>query len=73
MREWHVVVGNIVEEVDLLLLQEKTSGNRVDRSITPSLVEETTVLVEGLKEVNVGLGSQPVQVADLEVGPLEIC
>jgi hypothetical protein len=66
----HVVVGNVVEKVNLFLLQQKTGGNRVHRSITPSLVEETAILVQRLEVVNVGLGSQPVQVADLKVGPL---
>lgn len=68
--EGDVVVGNVVEEVDLLLGQHKTGGNRVHRRITPSLIEETTVLVEGLEVVDVGLGTKPVKVTDLEVGPL---
>lgn len=69
--EGNVVVGDVVEEVNLLLLKEKTSSDRVDGSITPSLVEETTVLVERLKEVKVGLASEPRQATNLKVGPLE--
>jgi hypothetical protein len=66
-----MVISNVVEEVNLVLLQEKTSGNRMDGCITPSLVEETTVLIEGLKEVEVGLASKPLKTTNLEVGPLE--
>jgi hypothetical protein len=66
-----MVVGNILEEVNLLLLEKKTSSNRVDRSITPSLVEETTILIERLEEIEVRLAAEPGQATDLKVGPLE--
>jgi hypothetical protein len=39
----------------------------MDRRIAPALVEETTGMVEGLEVVNVLLGAEPVQVADLKV------
>ena len=38
-------------------------------SIAPSFVEETTSMVERGEEVDVGVGAEPVKVADLEVGP----
>jgi hypothetical protein len=65
-----VIVSNILEEVELILLKEKTSSNRVHGSITPSLVEETTVLVQRLKEVKVRLAAEPRQAANFKVGPL---
>jgi len=68
--EGHVVVGNIVEEVDLVLLEHQTGGDGVHGCVTPALVEEATVLIKGLEEVDVRLGPEPVQVANLEVGPL---
>jgi hypothetical protein len=55
VREWYVIVRNIIEEVDFLLLQEKTCGNGVNWSITPTFIEESSVLVEGLKEIQVCL------------------
>ena len=70
--EGNVVVGNVVEEVNLLLLEGKTSSDRVNGSITPALVEETTVPVELLKVVEVGRAAEPVEVSDFEVGPLNI-
>lgn len=70
MSERNVIVGDILEEVNLLLLKEKTSSDRVDRSITPSLVEETTVLVKRLEEIEVRLASEPGQATNLKVGPL---
>jgi hypothetical protein len=65
--EGNVVVCNVVEEMDLLLLQHQRRGQRMDRRIAPTLVEETTGVVEGLEVVDVLLGAEPVQVADLEV------
>jgi hypothetical protein len=65
--EGNVVVCNVIEEMDLLLLQHQRRGQRMDRRIAPALVEETTGVVEGLEVVDVLLGAEPVQVADLEV------
>ena len=70
MRERYVVVCNIVEKVNFFLLQEKTRGDGVNGSITPSLVKETTVLVELVKVIEISLRSEPVEVADFEIGPL---
>lgn len=68
--EGNVVVSNIVEEVNLLLFQHQTGGNRVDRCITPTLVEETAILIKGFKVVDVSLGAEPVEAANFKVGPL---
>ena len=66
----YVVVCNVVEEMNFFLLQHESGGDGVHWSITPSLVEETTIAVERVKIVDVSLGSQPVQVANFEVRPL---
>ncbi len=71
MRERYVVVSDVVKEMDLFLLQEETSGNRMDWSITPTLIKESTILVERLEKVKVCLRSQPVEVADFEIRPLK--
>jgi hypothetical protein len=65
--EGDVVVCNVVEEVNFLLLQHQRRSQRVDRRIAPALVEETTGVVEGLEVVDVLLGTEPVEVADLKV------
>lgn len=65
-----VVVCNVVEEVDFILFQHERGGDRMDRCITPTLVEETAIFVKGGEVVDVGGGPQPVQVADFEIGPL---
>jgi hypothetical protein len=70
--EWNVVVGNVVEEMDFVLVKEKTSSNRMYGSITPTLVEESTILVERFEVVEVGFRSEPIEVTDFEVGPLRI-
>lgn len=69
--EGHMVVGNVVEEVDLLLWQHQGGGDRVHGRVTPALVEKAALLVEALKEVDIRLGAKPVEVANLKVGPLE--
>jgi len=53
VREGNVVVGDIVEEVNFLLLQEQTSSNRMDRCITPTLVEESSILVKTFEEIEI--------------------
>lgn len=68
--ERNVVVSDVVEEMNLFLLQHQAGSDRVDRRITPTFVEETAVLVERLKVVDVGLGAEPVEAANFEVGPL---
>lgn len=40
--------------------------------ISPSFVKESTVFVERGEVVDVGFASEPIQVADFEVGPLEM-
>lgn len=55
MGEGYMIIGNVIEEVDLLFLEEKTSRNRVDWCITPSFIKESAVLVQGFKEVSVSL------------------
>ncbi len=71
MRKRHVIVCNIVEEMYFFLLQEKPGGDGVDRSVTPTFVEETAVFVELVEVIEISLGSEPVKVADFKVGPLE--
>lgn len=68
--EGDVPVGNVVEELNLALVEHQAGSNGVHGSISPSLVEETTILVERLKKVNVLLASQPLQAPNLKVGPL---
>lgn len=68
--EGDVVVGDLVEEVDLFLLEEQSGGNRVDWRIAPSFVEEAAIPVQRLEIVEVFLGSQPVQASDFEIRPL---
>lgn len=69
MRKWNMIIRNIIKEVNLLLLQHQSSSNTMHRSITPSLVEESSVLIQGVEVVRVCLASEPVEVADLEVRP----
>lgn len=69
--EGNVVVGNVVEEVNLLLFQGQTGCDGVNGGVSPAFVEETAILVESLKVVEVSGAAEPVEVADFEVGPLD--
>lgn len=43
--ERNVVVADLIEKVNFVLLQHKSSSNRVNGRITPALVEETTIMI----------------------------
>jgi hypothetical protein len=45
MGERHVVVSDFIPKMNLLLVEEESSGDRVDRSIAPSLVKEAALPV----------------------------
>lgn len=60
VREGDMVVGDVVEEVDLLLLEHQGRRNGVHGSIAPAFVEKATVLIKALEVVNVGLRAQPL-------------
>ena len=70
MRERNVIVRDIVEEMDLVLLQQKTGSNRMYWSIAPAFVEEPTILVKRLKVIKVCLGAEPIEVTNFEIRPL---
>ena len=46
MGEWHMVVSNIVKEMNLILVQEKACCNGMDWRIAPSLIEESAIFVK---------------------------
>ena len=73
MCERDMVVSDIVEEVDLVLLQQKTSSNGVDWSVAPSFIEESTIFVQGFEKVSISLRPEPVKIANFEVRPLGHC
>ena len=68
--EGDVVVSDVVEELDLILVEQQTSRNRMNRGVTPSLVEEAAILIQRFEEINVRLASKPFQAADFKVRPL---
>jgi hypothetical protein len=70
--KWNMPVGDLVEEVDFILLQHQGCCYRVDGSVAPSFVEEAAILIKMLKVFDVSVGSQPVQIADFEIGPLYV-
>jgi len=55
VREWDMVVRDVVEEMDLIFRKHESGGDGVNRCVAPSLVEEATVLIQRFKEVNVRL------------------
>ena len=71
VRKGYMIVCNVIEKVDLLLLEKQSRGDRMYRCITPSLIEESAVPVESLEVVQISLGPQPIEIADLEIRPLK--
>lgn len=65
--ERDVIVANLVEEVNFVSLQHKSGSNRVNGSVTPTLVEETAIVIQGIEVLEVSVRTQPVQIADLKV------
>lgn len=54
-----MVIGNVVEEMELVFGKHQTSSNGVDGSIAPALIKEATIVVEVFKVRNVSIGAQP--------------
>jgi hypothetical protein len=55
--------------MDLVFGQENAGADTVDRCVTPSLVEEASILVELVEEILVGLAPPEIEVTDLKVRP----
>lgn len=70
MREWHMVVGDVIEEVDFLLLEQECGGDGVHGSISPAFVKESTIFVKSIEVIQIGWRSQPVEVSNFEIRPL---
>jgi hypothetical protein len=70
VRKRVMIIGDFVEEVDLILVQQQTGRERVDRGVSPPLVEETPGLIEVVKVVEIGFRSEPVEVSNFKIGPL---
>jgi hypothetical protein len=53
MRKWHMIISNVVEKVNFTFIEHQRCCNAVNRSIAPSLVEETTVLIKMLEVIDI--------------------
>lgn len=70
MHERVMTIANVIEKVDGVAWQQQGGGDGVHGGIAPALVEEAAGLVEMVEEVEIGLGAQPGEAANLKVGPL---
>jgi len=71
VREWDMIICNVIEEVDFFFFEKQTCGNGVDWSITPTLVEEPTIFIKSLEVVQVGFWPEPVEITNFKVRPLK--
>lgn len=55
MAERNMIVRDIVEEVDVFLVEHERCSDGMHRSVTPSFVEEATILIEFLEEIKIRL------------------
>jgi hypothetical protein len=69
MLERFVTISNIVKPVDLGFIGEERSTDRMDGSVSPSFVVESTLFVEEFEEVHISLRPPEVEVSNFEVGP----
>ena len=67
VREGYVPVTDVLEEMDLIFIEKQTRGNRMNWGIAPSLIEESSILVESFEEVFVSFAAQPIQISNLEI------
>jgi hypothetical protein len=51
VREWYVIICNVVEKVEFLLLEHQGGCNAVHWSITPTFIKETAGMIEMVKVV----------------------
>ena len=65
-----VIVGDIVEEMNLALVKKKSGRDRMDGSVPPSFVEEAPFMIQMFEEVHVCRRTKPVEIGNLEIGPL---
>lgn len=70
MGEWYMVVGDVIEEVDFLLLEEECGSDGVHGSVSPAFVEESTIFIKSIEVIQIGRRSQPVEVPNFEIRPL---
>jgi hypothetical protein len=55
--------------MNLVLILEQSQTNRMNRSITPSLVEETTGMIKEIKVRRVFVTAEELHITNLKVGP----
>ena len=60
MCKGNVPVRNVLEEMDFFFLEKESGCDGMDRGVAPAFVEKSAVFIEGLEEIYVGFGSQPL-------------
>lgn len=64
-----MLVADVSEKVNLILREEQSSGYRVNRCITPSLIIETPLFIKEFKVLLVCFSTPEIEVCNLEIGP----
>jgi hypothetical protein len=70
MRKWHVIISNVVEEVNFLLLEHETCGNGMNWGIAPTFIKKSSILVKRFEIIGISLRTKPIEITDLEIRPL---
>jgi hypothetical protein len=70
MREWDMVVCNVVEEVNLVLVQQQACSDGMHGCIPPAFIEKATIVIKGVEVVGVGWATEPIEITDFKVRPL---
>ena len=64
-----MLVADVSEKVNLILREEQSSGYRVNRCITPSLIIEPPFFIKEFKVLLVCFSTPEIEVCNLEIGP----
>ena len=65
MHDGMVEVADVVKIVHLGFVEQERGSDRMNRRIAPSLVEETSGLIEVIKVGKIGFGAVKVHISDL--------
>jgi len=67
MLERFMSISNIVKPVNLGFVCEQSSTDRMDGSISPSFIVESTFLIEEIEEIHVCLRTPEVEISYFEI------
>jgi hypothetical protein len=69
MRERLMLVPNVIKPMHLALVQEHGHRKGMNRRVTPPLIKEAAAAIKEVKVIEIGLRTQKLDGANLEIAP----